>query len=138
MQGLELVIDEYESPKRGKATKFKQLDVYESEDLFNAWSSSELAYWKLQIDIHETAFFICDFSKKVFVRKFCASNEFFINGECVNTHKSRYKRQGVSGSGRVGDYCSFNTDCLTGMFCSTGVCTCLSNFVAIQGYCYLS
>uniref|UniRef100_A0A915CRM4 MULE transposase domain-containing protein n=1 Tax=Ditylenchus dipsaci TaxID=166011 RepID=A0A915CRM4_9BILA len=34
MQGLELVIDEYESPKRGKATKFKQLDVYESEDLF--------------------------------------------------------------------------------------------------------
>lgn len=29
-------------------------------------------------------------------------------------------------------------DCLTGMFCSTGTCTCLSNFVAIQGYCYLS
>ena len=24
------------------------------------------------------------------------------------------------------------------MFCSTGVCTCLSNYVAIQGYCYLS
>uniref|UniRef100_A0A1I7SU90 Kunitz/Bovine pancreatic trypsin inhibitor domain protein n=1 Tax=Bursaphelenchus xylophilus TaxID=6326 RepID=A0A1I7SU90_BURXY len=24
-----------------------------------------------------------------------------------------------------------------GMFCSTGTCTCLSNFVAIQGYCYL-
>uniref|UniRef100_A0A915EDN5 Uncharacterized protein n=1 Tax=Ditylenchus dipsaci TaxID=166011 RepID=A0A915EDN5_9BILA len=47
MQGVELVIDEYESPKRGKATKFKQLDVYESEDLFNAWSSSELSNWKL-------------------------------------------------------------------------------------------
>ena len=42
------------------------------------------------------------------------------------------------GSGRVGDICSFNTDCLTGMYCSTGVCTCLSNYVAISGYCYIS
>ncbi|VDK50212.1 unnamed protein product [Gongylonema pulchrum] len=25
-----------------------------------------------------------------------------------------------------------------GMFCSADACTCLSNFVAIQGYCYLS
>jgi hypothetical protein len=24
------------------------------------------------------------------------------------------------------------------MFCSVGTCSCLSNFVAIQGYCYLS
>ncbi|CAI2349048.1 unnamed protein product [Caenorhabditis sp. 36 PRJEB53466] len=87
-------------------------------------------------DMHENAFLICNLVKKEVERKICPKNQFFIDGKC-RTGNVRYKRQGVAGSGRVGDFCSFNTDCLTGMFCSTGSCTCLSNFVAIQGYCYL-
>uniref|UniRef100_A0A915CYP6 Uncharacterized protein n=1 Tax=Ditylenchus dipsaci TaxID=166011 RepID=A0A915CYP6_9BILA len=67
MQGLELVIDEYESPKRGKATKFKQLDVYESEDRFNAWSSSGLASWKLHqsrdLEKSWTDEYMCDYTR---------------------------------------------------------------------------
>uniref|UniRef100_A0A915DIF4 Uncharacterized protein n=1 Tax=Ditylenchus dipsaci TaxID=166011 RepID=A0A915DIF4_9BILA len=67
MQGLELVIDEYESPKRGKATKFKQLDLYESEDLFNAWSSSGLASWKLHqsrdLEKSWTDEYMCDYTR---------------------------------------------------------------------------
>uniref|UniRef100_A0AC34QTC2 BPTI/Kunitz inhibitor domain-containing protein n=1 Tax=Panagrolaimus sp. JU765 TaxID=591449 RepID=A0AC34QTC2_9BILA len=89
-----------------------------------------------QTDIHENAYLMCDVAKKQLVRKVCATNEHFSEGAC-RSGNGRYKRQGVAGSGRVGDFCSFNTDCLTGMFCSTGTCTCLSNFVAIQGYCYL-
>ncbi|KAI6235899.1 hypothetical protein M3Y95_00100300 [Aphelenchoides besseyi] len=87
-------------------------------------------------DIHENSYLLCDSQRQVFIRQACASNELFISGQCQSL-RPRYRRQGVSGSGRVGDFCSFNTDCLTGMFCSTGTCTCLSNFVAIQGYCYL-
>ncbi|VDM45373.1 unnamed protein product [Toxocara canis] len=89
-----------------------------------------------RVDIHEDAYLVCDPTKGRLVRKTCAHGELFVNGVCSNMSK-RYRRQGVAGSGRVGDFCSFNTDCLTGMFCSTGTCTCLSNFVAIQGYCYL-
>uniref|UniRef100_A0A915DXI1 MULE transposase domain-containing protein n=1 Tax=Ditylenchus dipsaci TaxID=166011 RepID=A0A915DXI1_9BILA len=67
MQRLELAIEEYESPKRGKATKFKQLDVYENEDLFNAWSSSALANWKLHQSINleksRTEEYLCKFSR---------------------------------------------------------------------------
>uniref|UniRef100_A0A914C9V7 BPTI/Kunitz inhibitor domain-containing protein n=1 Tax=Acrobeloides nanus TaxID=290746 RepID=A0A914C9V7_9BILA len=88
-------------------------------------------------EIHESSFIICDLRKRIILRKSCASGQHFIDGACQSVRHSRYKRQGVAGSGRVGDFCSFNTDCLTGMFCSTGTCTCLSNFVAIQGYCYL-
>ncbi|KAI6212235.1 hypothetical protein M3Y99_01843500 [Aphelenchoides fujianensis] len=87
-------------------------------------------------DIHENAYLLCDAHQRVFVRRSCPSNELFIGGQC-QSFRARYRRQGVSGSGRVGDFCSFNTDCLNGMFCSAGTCTCLSNFVAIQGYCYL-
>ncbi|PAV76107.1 hypothetical protein WR25_21575 isoform B [Diploscapter pachys] len=87
-------------------------------------------------DLHENAFLQCNLVKKEIERKLCGKGQFFIDGKC-RTGNVRYKRQGVAGSGRVGDFCSFNTDCLTGMFCSTGSCTCLSNFVAIQGYCYL-
>ncbi|VDK17861.1 unnamed protein product [Anisakis simplex] len=89
-----------------------------------------------QIDINENAYLVCDTRKTQLIRKLCSQGETFINGACAVPLK-RYRRQGTAGSGRVGDSCSFNTDCLTGMFCSTGMCTCLSNFVAIQGYCYL-
>ncbi|KAK6732185.1 hypothetical protein RB195_016518 [Necator americanus] len=87
-------------------------------------------------DVYENAFLVCNTLKNKLERKLCTHGEFFIDGKCRSGH-IRYKRQGIAGSGRVGDFCSFNTDCLTGMFCSAGSCTCLSNFVAIQGYCYL-
>uniref|UniRef100_A0A1I7XAX5 Kunitz/Bovine pancreatic trypsin inhibitor domain protein n=1 Tax=Heterorhabditis bacteriophora TaxID=37862 RepID=A0A1I7XAX5_HETBA len=87
-------------------------------------------------DVHENSFLVCNLIKNKIERKMCGQAQFFIDGKC-RSGNVRYKRQGVAGSGRVGDFCSFNTDCLTGMFCSTGSCTCLSNFVAIQGYCYL-
>lgn len=38
----------------------------------------------------------------------------------------------------MGDICVFNTDCLSGMYCSSGHCGCLSTFVAVDGYCYES
>ncbi len=38
----------------------------------------------------------------------------------------------------MGDVCVFNTDCLSGMYCSTGICTCLSDFVSRDSYCYAS
>ncbi|KHJ92454.1 EB module [Oesophagostomum dentatum] len=47
-----------------------------------------------------------------------------------------YHAQGTSGSGRVGDICSFNTDCLSGMYCSIGQCRCLSTYIAVDAYCY--
>ncbi|PIO60835.1 EB module, partial [Teladorsagia circumcincta] len=43
--------------------------------------------------------------------------------------------QGQS-SGRVGDVCSFNTDCLSGMYCAIGQCRCLSTYIAVDAYCY--
>uniref|UniRef100_A0A183BTQ2 EB domain-containing protein n=1 Tax=Globodera pallida TaxID=36090 RepID=A0A183BTQ2_GLOPA len=93
-----------------------------------------------KVDIRESAFLECVPSAKSgqmhLEVKHCARGHIFLDGQCKHP-QSRYKRQGVAGSGRVGDFCSFNTDCLTGMFCSVGTCTCLSNFVAIQGYCYL-
>uniref|UniRef100_A0A913HEF1 BPTI/Kunitz inhibitor domain-containing protein n=1 Tax=Strongyloides stercoralis TaxID=6248 RepID=A0A913HEF1_STRER len=89
-----------------------------------------------KINILDASYLECDSKKNVYVLKSCYRNEKFIGNKC-QILKERKKRQGISGSGRVGDFCSFNTDCLAGMFCSTGTCACLSNFVAIQGYCYL-
>uniref|UniRef100_A0A915D4S5 Uncharacterized protein n=1 Tax=Ditylenchus dipsaci TaxID=166011 RepID=A0A915D4S5_9BILA len=67
MQGLELFIEEYESPKRGKGTKFNQLNVYESKDLFNALSSSGLANWKLHesrdLKKSRTDDYMCNYSR---------------------------------------------------------------------------
>uniref|UniRef100_A0A914PIE8 Uncharacterized protein n=1 Tax=Panagrolaimus davidi TaxID=227884 RepID=A0A914PIE8_9BILA len=65
-----------------------------------------------QTDIHENAYLVCDHAKRQLNRKVCGANEHFSDGEC-KSGKGRYKRQGVAGSGRVGDFCSFNTDCLT-------------------------
>ncbi|KAL3103012.1 hypothetical protein niasHT_026460 [Heterodera trifolii] len=94
-----------------------------------------------KVDIRENAFLDCVSSapkndQMHLEVRYCAIGQIFMDGRCKHP-QSRYKRQGVAGSGRVGDFCSFNTDCLTGMFCSVGTCICLSNFVAIQGYCYL-
>lgn len=49
------------------------------------------------------------------MRKVCAPGEMFMNGVCTSI-VIRHRRQGVAGSGRVGDFCSFNTDCLTASF----------------------
>lgn len=57
----------------------------------------------------------CDTLNKKYKLHECPNNYLFNNNECQEartTIKNRYKRHGVSGSGRVGDYCSFNTDCL--------------------------
>ncbi|KAK6039843.1 Kunitz/Bovine pancreatic trypsin inhibitor domain protein [Cooperia oncophora] len=63
-------------------------------------------------DLHENAFLICNLLKNRIERKICGTGQYFIDGKCRNGHV-RYKRQGIAGSGRVGDFCSFNTDCLT-------------------------
>ena len=66
-----------------------------------------------QIDIREGTFLRCDPHTSVYIRGYCQRSEQFVNGYCEDVHAhNRYKRQGVTGSGRVGDFCSFNTDCL--------------------------
>lgn len=52
--------------------------------------------------------------------------------EAVKNHKTKKRSSGS----RTGDICNFNTDCQSGMFCGSGVCTCLSDYVAIAGYCW--
>ncbi|XGW15900.1 hypothetical protein V3C99_001391 [Haemonchus contortus] len=54
--------------------------------------------------------------------------------ECSSEQHHRPERQ--TGSGRVGDACAFNTDCLTGMFCNSGLCSCLTSYIAAESYCY--
>uniref|UniRef100_A0A914GXV3 BPTI/Kunitz inhibitor domain-containing protein n=1 Tax=Globodera rostochiensis TaxID=31243 RepID=A0A914GXV3_GLORO len=46
------------------------------------------------------------------------------------------KRQKRSGGGRVGDLCTQNTDCQSGMYCSIGQCICLTNYVPISSFCW--
>ncbi|VDD86305.1 unnamed protein product [Enterobius vermicularis] len=60
----------------------------------------------------------------------------FNGTECVDPVLLPLHAQATSGSGRVGDVCSFNTDCLSGMYCSSGICRCLSTYVAVDSYCY--
>ncbi|KJH51380.1 Kunitz/Bovine pancreatic trypsin inhibitor domain protein [Dictyocaulus viviparus] len=88
-----------------------------------------------KIDTYENAFLSCNIQDNKLERKLCNHGEIFIDGIC-RSGNVRYKRQVDDCSGRVGDTCSLDTDCLTGMFCSDGSCKCLSNFVAIKGYCY--
>uniref|UniRef100_A0A1I8EWG0 BPTI/Kunitz inhibitor domain-containing protein n=1 Tax=Wuchereria bancrofti TaxID=6293 RepID=A0A1I8EWG0_WUCBA len=89
-----------------------------------------------RINIYENSYLFCDTKKNELIAKHCAPDEHFVNGTCLNIHQYR-KRREIAGSGRVGDYCSVNADCLNGMSCSGGACTCRSNFVTIHGYCYL-
>uniref|UniRef100_A0A915PL09 BPTI/Kunitz inhibitor domain-containing protein n=1 Tax=Setaria digitata TaxID=48799 RepID=A0A915PL09_9BILA len=89
-----------------------------------------------RIDIYTNSYLYCDQNKNELIVKHCAPGEHFENGTCSADHQ-RYKREGVAGAGRVGDYCAFNSDCLNGMFCSSGTCSCRNNFVAVYGYCYL-
>lgn len=94
------------------------------------------------IEPDENAFLVCDRVSKRLRQVTCSSvngvpMEFDGKSGCVEPMERRYKRQAAR-SGRVGDACNFNTDCLTGMYCSTGACACLSNYVAISGYCYIS
>ncbi|CAD6187897.1 unnamed protein product [Caenorhabditis auriculariae] len=56
--------------------------------------------------------------------------------ECVREDAFKRRKRGITGSARVGDMCSFNTDCQRGMFCGGGVCSCLSDFVAIAQHCW--
>ncbi|CAD5219795.1 unnamed protein product [Bursaphelenchus xylophilus] len=51
-------------------------------------------------------------------------------------HTLRKRSMGVAGASRTGDMCAFNTDCQSGMYCFNGACTCLSDYVAIAGYCW--
>lgn len=81
-----------------------------------------------------TAFFECIEGTYRTIR--CADNLAFSPNtqecEAVNSHKTKKRSSGS----RTGDICNFNTDCQSGMFCGTGVCTCLSDYVAIAGYCW--
>uniref|UniRef100_A0AC35GV73 BPTI/Kunitz inhibitor domain-containing protein n=1 Tax=Panagrolaimus sp. PS1159 TaxID=55785 RepID=A0AC35GV73_9BILA len=81
-----------------------------------------------------TAFFECIEGTYRVIR--CADNLAFSphtqDCEAANSHKAKKRSSGS----RTGDICNFNTDCQSGMFCGTGVCTCLSDYVAIAGYCW--
>ncbi|CAB3401648.1 unnamed protein product [Caenorhabditis bovis] len=59
-----------------------------------------------------------------------------ITRECVQEEEFKRRRRATTGSARVGDVCSFNTDCQRGMFCGGGVCSCLSDFVSISQHCW--
>ncbi|VDM84459.1 unnamed protein product [Strongylus vulgaris] len=56
--------------------------------------------------------------------------------DCIDPAMFTFHAQGTSGSGRVGDVCTFNTDCLSGMYCAVGQCRCLSTYIAVDAYCY--
>ncbi|CAD6185822.1 unnamed protein product [Caenorhabditis auriculariae] len=59
----------------------------------------------------------------------------FLALRCAGLHDHR-RQERQTGSGRVGDACAFNTDCLTGMFCNSGLCSCLTTYIAAESYCY--
>uniref|UniRef100_A0A0N5CCW1 Kunitz/Bovine pancreatic trypsin inhibitor domain protein n=1 Tax=Strongyloides papillosus TaxID=174720 RepID=A0A0N5CCW1_STREA len=74
----------------------------------------------------------------VFERHSCPEGNLFVdNLGCIDPTKDTF-RYGVSttGSGKVGDSCQFNTDCLSGMYCSMGTCACLSTYILKESYCY--
>uniref|UniRef100_A0A914UJW3 BPTI/Kunitz inhibitor domain-containing protein n=1 Tax=Plectus sambesii TaxID=2011161 RepID=A0A914UJW3_9BILA len=78
------------------------------------------------IDPNEIAFLLCDATTQRYRVENCAT---------INGIPMYY--DGKNGcSGRVGDICVFNTDCLSGMYCSSGLCTCLSTYITREGYCY--
>ncbi|ETN80033.1 hypothetical protein NECAME_02512 [Necator americanus] len=68
----------------------------------------------------------------------CKLGSYYEDGKgCVDpTSEPFMQGLSVSGSGRVGDVCQYNTDCLGGMYCSGGLCTCLSTYIMREYYCY--
>uniref|UniRef100_A0A914C9N7 BPTI/Kunitz inhibitor domain-containing protein n=1 Tax=Acrobeloides nanus TaxID=290746 RepID=A0A914C9N7_9BILA len=95
-----------------------------------------------RIRLDPTSYFECIDGITRVIR--CAENrEFYIESqqcEEISVRQKTRKRSTNStsstGGSRTGDICNFNTDCQSGMFCGSGVCSCLSDFVAISGYCW--
>uniref|UniRef100_A0A914UM15 BPTI/Kunitz inhibitor domain-containing protein n=1 Tax=Plectus sambesii TaxID=2011161 RepID=A0A914UM15_9BILA len=94
-------------------------------------------------EVDEQAYLLCDAQSKRLRMELCPT----INGApsyfdgkkgCYDPLGYRHHQAAIAGSGRVGDICVFNTDCLSGMYCSSGHCSCLSTFVPVDGYCYES
>ncbi|EPB69114.1 Kunitz/Bovine pancreatic trypsin inhibitor domain protein [Ancylostoma ceylanicum] len=83
-----------------------------------------------------SSFLECDGS--VMLLRECTLGSLYEDGSgCVDpTAEPLMQGLSVSGSGRVGDVCQYNTDCLGGMYCSGGVCTCLSTYIMREYYCY--
>ncbi|MCP4652673.1 MAG: hypothetical protein GY858_04745 [Candidatus Omnitrophica bacterium] len=44
----------------------------------------------------------------------------------------------IVGSAKVGESCSFNTDCVSGGFCENGRCICYTTHVNINAFCWQS
>uniref|UniRef100_A0A914CEW4 BPTI/Kunitz inhibitor domain-containing protein n=1 Tax=Acrobeloides nanus TaxID=290746 RepID=A0A914CEW4_9BILA len=123
------------------------------------------------IEYNDGAYYICNAIRKLEVH-YCPKGMFFKPEiGCMDPSKVQYHQAAVTGSGRVGDVCSFNTDCLSvsykimggiqgnvlfwwavympehlysprilllrnGMYCSGGLCTCLSTYILRESYCY--
>ncbi|VDL75178.1 unnamed protein product [Nippostrongylus brasiliensis] len=69
----------------------------------------------------------------------CQHRCLYFVGKCrldKGSGHQNHRPERQTGSGRVGDACSFNTDCLTGMFCNSGLCSCLTSYIAAESYCY--
>ncbi|KAK0420837.1 hypothetical protein QR680_014916 [Steinernema hermaphroditum] len=90
------------------------------------------------VEIQENAFYACKNHKLEL--EFCPRGSIYRKEKgCFDPTKHMYRQAHASafpGSGRVGDVCAFNTDCLSGMYCSGGQCACLSTFILREGYCY--
>ncbi|KAL6740242.1 hypothetical protein Aduo_013616 [Ancylostoma duodenale] len=91
-----------------------------------------------KIDVESSSYLTC--SEGVYRQRKCSDDgrtHFSATTlECVDPATLTFHAQGTSGSGRVGDVCSFNTDCLSGMYCAIGQCRCLSTYIAVDAYCY--
>ncbi|VDO04575.1 unnamed protein product [Haemonchus placei] len=90
------------------------------------------------IDVDSSSYLTC--TEGVYRQNRCSDNgrtHFSATAmECTDPATMTFHAQGTSGSGRVGDVCSFNTDCLSGMYCAIGQCRCLSTYIAVDAYCY--
>ncbi|EYB89376.1 hypothetical protein Y032_0232g3024 [Ancylostoma ceylanicum] len=91
-----------------------------------------------KIDVESSSYLIC--SEGTYRQRQCSDDgrtHFSATTlECVDPATLTFHAQGTSGSGRVGDVCTFNTDCLSGMYCAIGQCRCLSTYIAVDAYCY--
>lgn len=93
-----------------------------------------------KISYDEIGYLSCNIDKKIFEKHVCPRGSFFIKDKgCIDPTRDIFKYGTSStGSGKVGDNCQFNTDCLSGMYCLSGVCTCLSTYILKESYCYES